>query len=97
MERAAPSHPTMKQQLDDPAMNPIRSVFLNGGAALTGHVRGADGAILATVKHQHFPDELRLVSAGKDPWSDAWVAIGQFTAKLLAACKRQTSAATRSR
>ena len=35
MERIAPSHLTIKQQLDDPAMDPLRSVFLNGGAELT--------------------------------------------------------------
>src|ERR1700680_5007853 len=93
IERAAPSHPTMKQQLDDPAMDPFRSVFLNGGAALTGHVRGADGRVLATVKHQHFADNLPTISPGKDPWSDAHVAIGQFTSKLVGACKRQTMAA----
>lgn len=97
MERIAPSHLTIKQQLDDPAMDPLRSVFLNGGAELTGHVRGADGRVLATVKHQHFADDLRSVSPAKDPWSDARVAIGQFTAKLIDACKRQTRAISRSR
>ena len=93
MERVAPTHPTMKQQLDDPAMDPSRSVFLNGGAALTGHVLGADGQVLATVKHAHFANDLRLVSPSKNPWSDARVAIGQFTAKLVGACSRQSSAA----
>jgi hypothetical protein len=97
MERAAPTHPTVKQQLDEPSLDPFRSVFLNGGAALSGHVRGADGRILATVKHQHFVDDLRSVSAGKDPWSDARVAIEQFTAKLVEACKRQSLASTASR
>jgi hypothetical protein len=92
MERVAPTHPTMKQQLDDPAMDPFRSVFLNGGAALTGHVLGADGQVLATVKHEHFVDDLRSVSPGKDPWSDARVAIGQFTDTLVGACRRQSSA-----
>lgn len=92
LERAAPSHPTMKQQLDNPALDPFQSVFLNGGAALTGHVLGADGQVLATVKHEHFVDDLRSVSPGKDPWSDARVAIGQFTATLVGACRRQSSA-----
>ena len=32
LERAAPTHPTMKQQMDDPALDPFRSVFVNGGA-----------------------------------------------------------------
>ena len=93
LERAAPSHPTMKQQLDNPALDPFRSVFLNGGAALTGHVHGADGRVLDTVKHQRFADNRASVSAGKDPWSDARLAIGQFTDKLVNACKRRTIAA----
>jgi hypothetical protein len=67
MERVAPSHLTIKQQLDDPAMDPLRSVFLNGCAELTGHVRGADGRVLATVNHQHFADDLRSVCPAKDP------------------------------
>jgi hypothetical protein len=90
LERAAPSHPTMKQQLDNPAMDPFRSVFLNGGAALTGHVRSTDGRVLDTVTHQRFADNGASVSAGKDPWSDARIAIGQFTDKLVNACKRRT-------
>jgi hypothetical protein len=93
LERAAPTHPTMKQQLDDPSMDPFRSVFLNGGAALTGQVRGADGRVLATVKHQRFADNRSSISPGKDPWSDARVAIWQFTSKLVDACKQQTIAA----
>jgi hypothetical protein len=92
VQRVAPTHPTMKQQLDDPALDPFRSVFLNGGAALTGHVLGADGQVLATVGHEHFVDNLRSVSSGKDPWSDARVVIGQFTAKLVGACRRHSSA-----
>jgi hypothetical protein len=92
LDRAAPSHPTMKQQLDNPAMDPFRSVYLNGGAALTGHVRAADGRVLDTVTHQRFADNRASVSAGKDPWSDARLAIGQFTDKLVKACKRQTLA-----
>lgn len=92
MQRVAPTHPTMKQQLNDPALDPFRSIFLNGGAALTGHVLGADRQVLATISHEHFVDELRAVSPGKDHWSDARVAIGQFTAKLVDACRRHSSA-----
>jgi hypothetical protein len=40
-----------------------------------------------------FADDLRSVSPGKDPWSDARVAIGQFTAKLVGAFRRQSMAA----
>jgi hypothetical protein len=93
LERAAPTHPTMKQQDDDPALDPFRSVYVNGGAALTGYIRGADGRTLATVKDKYFADQLPIVSAGKDPWSDARLAIGQFAAKLVKACRRQTIAA----
>ncbi len=93
LERAAPTHPTMKQQDDNPALDPFRSVYVNGGASLTGHIRAADGRTLATVKDSYFADQLPIVSAGKDPWSDARLAIGQFTSKLVKACRRQTAAA----
>lgn len=92
LERAAPTHPTMKQQDDNPGLDPFRSVFVNGGASLTGYIRGADGRTLATVKDKYFADQLRFVSAGKDPWSDARLAIGQFTAKLMKACRQTTAA-----
>jgi hypothetical protein len=93
LERAAPTHPTMKQQNDNPALDPFRSLYINGGASLTGHIRAADGRTLATVKDSYFADQLPIVSAGKDPWSDARLAIGQFTSKLVKACRRQTAAA----
>jgi hypothetical protein len=93
LESAAPTHPTMKQQDDNPALDPFRSVFVNGGAALTGYVRGADGRTLLTVKDKYFADQLRIVSAGKDPWSDARLAIGQFASKLVKACSRQAISA----
>jgi hypothetical protein len=93
LERADPTHPTMKQQDDNPALDPFRSVFVNGGAALTGYVRGADGRTLLTVKDKYFADQLRIVSAGKDPWSDARLAIGQFASKLVKACSRQAISA----
>jgi hypothetical protein len=93
IERATPSHPTMSQQFNDPALDPIRTVFNDGGAALTGHVRGADGRELATVRYERFNDDLRLTSASKAPWSDARVSIDQFAHMLVAECKRKTSAA----
>ena len=92
MQRAAPTHPTMKQQLDDPALDPFRTVFYNGGAALTGRVLDVHGQVLETVSHDHFADNRHSISPGKDPWSDARVAIGQFTQKLVSACKRQSGA-----
>jgi hypothetical protein len=90
LERAAPSHPTMQQQLNDPALDPFHSVFFNGGAALSGQVRDAHGRVLATVVHQRFADDRSSLSASRDPWSDADVAIGQFADELVHACSRQT-------
>jgi hypothetical protein len=90
LERAAPSHPTMQQQLNDPALDPFHSVFFNGGAALSGQVRDANGQVLATVTHQRFADDRSTLSASRGPWSDADIAIGQFADKLVHACMRQT-------
>jgi hypothetical protein len=90
LERAAPSHPTMQQQLNEPSLDPFHSVFFNGGAALSGQVRDAQGQVLATVTHQRFADDRSSVSASRDPWSDADVAIGQFADKLVQACSRQS-------
>jgi hypothetical protein len=90
LERAAPSHPTMQQQLNDPALDPFHSVYFNGGAALSGQVRDAHGQVLASVTHRRFADDRSSLSASRDPWSDADVAIGQFADKLVRACRRQT-------
>jgi len=53
-------------------------------------VRDAQGQVLATVTHQRFADDRSGVSASRDPWSDADVAIGRFADKLVNACRRQT-------
>jgi hypothetical protein len=55
-------------------------------------VLGSDGQVLATVKHQYFTDNLRPISPARDPWSEARVAIGQFSSKLVDACERKSVA-----
>ncbi|MGH8231659.1 MAG: hypothetical protein ACRESY_07545 [Steroidobacteraceae bacterium] len=91
VDRAAPTHPTMKQQSDEPGLDPIRTVYRNGGAALTGQVLGAGGKVLATVKHQYFTDTLPPLSPARDPWSEARVAISQFSSKLVDACEQKSA------
>ncbi|HEY3730685.1 MAG TPA: hypothetical protein VGL28_05420 [Steroidobacteraceae bacterium] len=90
LDRAAPTHPTMKQQSDQPGLDPIRTVYRNGGAALTGRVLGSDGQVLATVNHQYFTDNLRPSSPARDPWSEARVAFSQFSSKLVDACEQKS-------
>ena len=91
LERAAPTHPTMKQQNDDPSLDPIRTVFRTGGAALTGHVLDDSGQVLATVTYKYFTDSLRPISPARDPWSEARNAIGQFSSRLVDACTKQSN------
>jgi hypothetical protein len=88
LEKVAPSHPTVKQQLDDPSQDAFRTRFAYGGAALTGYLRGS-GQEPVIVKHERFADDLRFAAYGKDPWSDARLAIDQFSDKLVSACARQ--------
>ncbi|HEY1724351.1 MAG TPA: hypothetical protein VGF89_02930 [Steroidobacteraceae bacterium] len=90
VDRAAPTHPTMKQQSDEPGLDPIRTVYRNGGAALTGRVLGSDGKVLATVTHRYFSDTLPPISPARDPWSEARVAISQFSSKLVEACEQKS-------
>jgi hypothetical protein len=91
-ERVAPSHPTLQQQLSNPALDPTRTHFAYGGAALEGQLRDAGGRIVTTVKDQYFTDDLRFASVGRDPWSDARIAIDQFADKLVKACERASVA-----
>jgi hypothetical protein len=91
MQQVAPSHPTIKQQLNDPSLDPFRTRLPNAGAALIGHLRDAEGRELATVKYEHFIDEDPLLaSPARDPWSDARAAIGQFADRVASACEHHS-------
>jgi hypothetical protein len=81
VRKVAPTHPTMKQQLDDPSLSPVRTKYL-GGADLVGEVRDSKQQVLATVSYSNFPDVLPAGSPSLDPWADARVAIDSFAAKL---------------
>jgi hypothetical protein len=84
VQRIAPTHPTMKQQLDDPSLNPARTRYL-GGAALIGEIRDPKEQVLATVDYSNFVGVLREGAPSLDPWADARVTIGAFASKLAAA------------
>jgi hypothetical protein len=81
-----PTHPTAKQVSDDPAVDAVRTKYL-GGAELIGYVRDANQHVVATVTYRHFAPTLVQGSASLDPWADARLAIDQFAAKLVAACR----------
>jgi hypothetical protein len=85
---AQPTHPTRKQQADNPAVDPIRTVYV-GGAELTGHVRNAAGLELTAVKYRRFAPTIRWVTPGADYWGDAHLTMDQFTSQLLTACRSQ--------
>lgn len=93
LERAAPTHPTMKQQLDSPSLDPIRTVYRDGGASLTGHVLDASGRALTTVKFQRFNDLLPPLTVARDPWADARMTFDMFANRLVEGCIKQTAAA----
>ncbi len=78
-----PTHPTMKQQLDDPSLSPVRTRYL-GGADLVGELRDSKQQVLATVSYRNFADVLAAGSPSLDPWADARQAIDAFAAKLAA-------------
>jgi len=92
LERAAPTHPTMKQQLDSPSLDPIRTVYRNGGASMTGHVLDSGGHVLATVKFERFNDLLPPLVAARDPWSDARTTFEMFAHQLVERCIKQSAA-----
>jgi hypothetical protein len=96
IEDAQPTHPTRKQQADNPAVDPIRTVYV-GGAELTGRVRNAAGNELAAVKYRRYAPTIRWVTPGADYWGDAHLTMDQFTSQLLAACRSQPVAPTVSR
>lgn len=83
----APTRPTRQQSADDPALDVMHSRYL-GGAALVGEVRDARQQLVATVRHRYFPASLREAAMSPDPWADARLAIDQFSARLIKACRR---------
>jgi len=93
IERAAPTHPTMQQQLNDPSLDPFHTVYRDGGAALTGHVLDPGGRVLATVKYKQFNDLLPPLAVAKDPWADARIVIEMFSRRLVSACIKQSASA----
>lgn len=90
VQDVAPTRPTMKQQTDDPTLDPVRTKYL-GGAALSGEVRDANQHVVARVSYRYFPLSLPLGSVSLDPWADARLAIDGFAAKLGAACRHLSS------
>jgi hypothetical protein len=91
LERAAPTHPTMQQQLDNPALDPFRTVFRDGGASLTGRVLDSGGHVIATVQYADFNGDMRPISPAKDPWGDARFAIQAFSSRVVDACIKMSS------
>jgi len=92
IERAAPTTPTIKQQMDNPTLSPFRTVYRDSGAALQGHVLGPGGHALETVEYQHFNGYAPGLSPARDPWSEARVAIEAFSTRLVNACVKQSAA-----
>lgn len=91
LERAAPTHPTMQQQMDNPSLDPIRTVFRDGGASLSGQVLDSSGHVLSVVRYKYFTGGLPPLTPAKDPWGDARIAIDRFSRRLVDACSKQSS------
>ena len=83
----APTRPTRQQSADDPALDVMQTRYL-GGAALVGEVRDARQQLVATVRHRYFSPAIREAALSPDPWGDARLAIEQFTARLIKACRK---------
>jgi hypothetical protein len=81
VRQVMPTHPTMKQQLDNPSLSAVRTRYL-GGADLVGEVRDSKQQVLATVAYSNFADVLPDGAVSVDPWADARLAIDSFAAKL---------------
>jgi hypothetical protein len=87
VRQVMPTHPTMKQQLDNPSLSPARTRYL-GGADLVGELRDSRQQVLAIVDYRNFADVLAAGSPSLDPWADARQAIDSFAAKLAATWDR---------
>jgi hypothetical protein len=83
VRKVMPTHPTLKQQLDDPSLSPVHTRYL-GGADLVGELRDSKQQVLATISYRNFADVLPAGSPSLDPWADAQQAIDAFAAKLAA-------------
>jgi hypothetical protein len=84
VRKVMPTHPTMKQQLDNPSLSPVGTRYL-GGADLVGELYDSKQQVLATISYRNFADVLAAGSPSLDPWADARQAIDIFAAKLAAA------------
>lgn len=93
VRRAAPTHPTMQQQMDNPSLDPFRTVYRDGGASLAGQVLDASGRVLETVRYEYFTGGLPPLSPARDPWGDARIAIDGLSKRLVQACIRQSASA----
>jgi len=91
IERVAPTHPTIKQQLDNPWLDPTRTMYRNSGAALAGQVLDSSGRVLTTVKYDYFGGYQLPLSPATDAWSEARVAIDGFSRRLVDACVKHSS------
>jgi hypothetical protein len=75
-----PSKPTLRQSMDRPGLDVMRSVSI-GGAELRGRIVGADGATLREVSYEWYEHDL-LFSAALSTWADAHTAIRRFAGKV---------------
>jgi hypothetical protein len=82
-----PTHPTMKQQLDNPSLSPARTRYL-GGADLVGELRDSKQQVVLTLDYRNFADVLTAGSPSLDPWADARQSIDAFAAKFAASWDR---------
>jgi hypothetical protein len=82
-----PTHPTMKQQLDNPSLSPVRTRYL-GGADLVGELLDSQQQVLATVDYRNFADVLPAGAPSLDAWADARQSIDAFAAKLAASWEK---------
>jgi hypothetical protein len=87
VRKVVPTHPTMKQQLDNPSLSSARTRYL-GGADLMGELRDSKQQVLAVVDYRNFADVMADGSPSLDPWADARLAIDSFAAKLAATWDR---------
>jgi hypothetical protein len=81
VRKVMPTHPTMKQQLDEPFLSAARTRYL-GGADLVGEVLDSRQQVLATISYRNFADVLPAGSPSLDPWADARQTIDAFATKL---------------